>query len=97
MLPAGALGGVAVAAGEPGATRAAYHQFSVLSLQIVSIIYSYTARYWPRPTLPDLCLQWAAPAAGCYALVRADAQAGVVVACSQGEALRLEMALLPEG
>jgi methionyl-tRNA formyltransferase len=95
------------------------------------------ARYWPRPTLPDMCLQWTAPAAACYALVRAanpwnrgvfallrghpirilavlplpgaahqqepgtvlraDAQAGVVVACGHGEALRLEMVLLPEG
>ena len=95
------------------------------------------AHYWPRPTLPDLCLPWAAPAADCYALVRAanpwnrgvfallrghpirilavlplpgvahaqapgtvlqaDAQAGLVVACGHGEALRLEMALLPEG
>jgi methionyl-tRNA formyltransferase len=96
-----------------------------------------TARYWPRPTLPDLCLRWAAPAAECYALVRAanpwnrgvfillrghpirilavqplpgvaheqapgtvlraDAQAGVVVACGNGEVLRIEMVLLAEG
>jgi methionyl-tRNA formyltransferase len=95
------------------------------------------ARYWPRPTLPDLCLHWAAPAADCYALVRAanpwnrgvfallrghpirilavqpvpglvheqapgtvlraDAQAGVLVACGGGEVLRLEMVLLTEG
>lgn len=95
------------------------------------------ARYWPRPTLPDLCLQWAAPAADCYALVRAanpwnrgvfallrghpirilavrplpgpahqqvpgtvlraDGEAGLVVACGDGEALRLEVVLLPEG
>ncbi len=93
--------------------------------------------YWPRPTLPDLCLHWAAPAADCYALVRAanpwnrgvfallrghpirilvvqplpghghqqepgtvlqaDELAGLVVACGDGEALRLEIILLSEG
>ncbi len=95
------------------------------------------AHYWPRPALPDLCLQWDTPAAECYALVRAanpwnrgvfallrghpirilavqplpgvahehppgtvlraDAQAGVLVACGCGEVLRLEMVLLAEG